>query len=157
MKVNSDFWPGLIKKERNMKLCVSSTGEVKNSRVDTSFGRAPFFLIIDMESKEMEVIENTAASAGHGAGIAAAQIVSDAGIDAVLSGYVGPNAFEALQASGIRIFEGVAGSDTVEEVIDRFGKGEYHEKTASTTEPECGRSLGRGREEGGGWRRCRRQ
>jgi predicted Fe-Mo cluster-binding NifX family protein len=136
-----------------MKLCVSSIGKDKGSRVDISFGRAPFFLIIDRETMDIEVVENSAAASGHGAGIAAAQIVSNKGVDAVLSGYVGPNAFNALQASGIKVFEGVAENNTVQEAIDRFVRGEYHEKTSLTMGPGCGpgggRGLGRGRGRGG--------
>ena len=41
------------------------------SLIDPSFGRAPFFLIIETETMAVEVVENTAAEAGHGAGIAA--------------------------------------------------------------------------------------
>lgn len=138
-----------------MKLCVSSTGKDKGSRVDTSFGRAPFFLIIDMETMDIEAVNNTATTAGHGAGIAAAQIVSDAGVDAVVSGYVGPNAFSALRASGIKIFEGATENDTVQEAIDRYARGEYLEKTASTMEPGCDKGKGRGMGRGRGRVGCR--
>lgn len=140
-----------------MKLCISSTGKDKSSQVDTAFGRAPFLLIIDMESLDVKVIENSAASAGHGAGIAAAQIVSDAGVDAVLSGYVGPNAFNALQASGIKVFEGASENYTVQGTIERFISGEYREKTAPTVGSEFGRGKGLGRKEGRGQGKCRRQ
>ena len=138
-----------------MKLCVSSTGKEKGSHVDTAFGRAPFFLIVDMKSMDVKVLENPAAAAGHGAGIAAAQVVSDAGVDAVLSGYVGPNAFNALQTSGIRIFEGATENDTVQEVIDRFARGEYKEKTTPTVGPGCGRGKGGGMGKGRGRGGCR--
>jgi predicted Fe-Mo cluster-binding NifX family protein len=140
-----------------MKLCVSSTGRDRGSRVDTAFGRAPFFLIIDMESMDVKVVQNSAAAGGHGAGIGAAQIVSDAGVDAVLSGYVGPNAFNALQASGIKVFEGATENDTVQGAIDRFTRGEYQEKTAATMGPGCDRGKGRGRGRGRGSGGCRMQ
>ena len=140
-----------------MKLCVSSAGKGKNSRVDAAFGRAPFFLIIDMASMDVNVVENSAAKTGHGAGIAAAQIVSDAGVDTVLSGYVGPNAFNALQASGIKVFEGATESETVQEAIDRFSRGEYQEKTAPTMGPGSGRGKGPGRGRGRGRGECRMQ
>jgi len=141
-----------------MKLCVSSTGKEKSSRVDIAFGRAPFFLIIDMKSMDMmKVVENSSAAAGHGAGIAAAQIVSDAGVDAVLSGYVGPNAFNALRASGIKVFEGVTENETVQEAIGRYTRDEYKEKTAPTMVPGCGGGKGRGMVKGRGRVGCRRK
>ena len=131
--------------ENNMKLCISSSGKDIGARVDTAFGRAPFFLIIDTETMESEVVANAAAASGHGAGIGAAQIVSDKGADGVLSGFVGPNAFNALKASGIRIFEGISADDTVQEAVAAFKKGDYREKTAPSAKP--GRGGGRGRRE----------
>ena len=140
-----------------MKLCVSSTGMEISSRIDTAFGRAPYFLIIDTETENIEVVNNSAAATGHGAGIAAAQIVVDKRVDAVLTGYVGPNAFNALHAAGIRIFEGVAEHDTVGQAIERFKSQAYTETTAPTAGPGCGggRGLGMGRGKGGG--QCRRR
>jgi predicted Fe-Mo cluster-binding NifX family protein len=144
-----------------MKLCVSSTGKDMDSRLDTAFGRAPFFLLIDTETMDVEVVENTAATAGHGAGIAAAQIVSDKGVDAVLSGYVGPYAFNGLQASGLKIFEGAAENDTVQEAVTKFKRSEYKETTTLQEGPGCGpgkgRGMGRGRGQGRGRGGCRRQ
>jgi predicted Fe-Mo cluster-binding NifX family protein len=142
----------LLQKEGNMKLCISSTGKDTGSRVDTSFGRAPFFLIVDTETMDVKVVENPAAAAGHGAGIAAAQLVSDKRVDTVLSGFVGPNAFNALKTSGIKIFEGVSGSITIQEAVAGFKKGDYREITAPSTGPGRGGGRGRGRGRGGvGW------
>jgi predicted Fe-Mo cluster-binding NifX family protein len=131
-----------------MKLCISSSGKDIGAPVDNSFGRAPFFLIIDTETMEAEVVENAAAAAGHGAGIGAAQIVSDKGVDAVLSGFVGPNAFNALKASGIRIFEGISANDTIKEAVISFKKGDYREIMAPSTGPGRGSGRGQGRGRG---------
>lgn len=139
-----------------MKLCISSTGKDLSSRVDTAFGRAPFFLIIDIDTMNEEVVENPAAAAGHGAGIAAAQTVSDKGVNVVLSGYVGPNAFNALHASGIKVFEGASENDTVQEVLARFQRNEYRETTKPSAEPGCGRGRGPGMGRGRGRGGCRR-
>jgi len=136
-----------------MKLCISSAGKDIRSRVDTSFGRAPFFLIIDTGIMAVEVVENTAATSGHGAGIAAAQIMSDKGVNAMLSGYVGPNAFNALQVASIKIFEGASANDTVEDAVTKFKKSEYKETTTSPEGPGKGRGMGLGRGRG----ECRRQ
>jgi len=128
-----------------MKICISSAGRDIGSRVDTSFGRAPFFLIVETATMDVEVLENKAAEAGHGAGIAAAQIVSDKGVDVVLSGFVGPNAFNALKASGIRIFEGISAGDTIQEAVAGFKKGDYQEITAPSVGSARGGGRGRGR------------
>jgi predicted Fe-Mo cluster-binding NifX family protein len=140
-----------------MKLCVSSTGKDIGSRVDTAFGRAPYFLIIDTETMDLEVLKNSAATVGHGAGIAAAKTVSDKGVDAVLSGYVGPKAFNGLQASDIMVFEGASEKDTIQEALTKFKRNEYRETITFTEGPGCGPGKGRGMGQGRGRGGCRRQ
>jgi len=141
-----------------MKLCITSTGKEIEANIDTTFGRAPYFLIIDTETNATEVIENTAAAQGQGAGIAAAQLVSDKGVDGVLTGYVGPNAYNALHAAGISIFEGASSQDTVKEALAKFKKDEYNKASATSEVPPCepGRGRGPGRGMGRGRGKCRR-
>ena len=103
-----------------MKLCITASGKEWDSIVDTTFGRALYFQIIDTESKAREVVENTAATGGQGAGVAAAQQVADKGVEAVLTGYVGPNAFNALRACNIQVFEGASLQDNVRKTLDKF-------------------------------------
>ena len=116
-----------------------------------------YFLIIDTETNATEVIENTAAAQGQGAGIAAAQLVSDKGVDGVLTGYVGPNAFNAFLASGIKLFVGASSQDTVKEALAKFNKGEYNEASAPSEVPPCEPGQGRGLGRGMGRRRGRGQ
>ena len=142
-----------------MKLCITSTGTDIAANIDPTFGRAPYFLIIDTDTNAAEVVENTAATQGQGAGIAAAQLVSDKGVDGVLTGYVGPNAFNAFLASGIKLFVGASSQDTVKEALAKFNKGEYNEASAPSEVPPCepgqGRGLGRGMGRRRGRGRCR--
>lgn len=140
-----------------MKLCITSTGKDIEAKVDTTFGRAPYFFIIDTESNVAEVVKNMVATQGQGAGIAAAQLVSDKGVEGVLTGYVGPNALNAIQASGIKLFVGASSSDTVKDALVKFKKGEYNEPPAPSDIPLCGPGKGRGpgRGMGRGRGRCR--
>ena len=148
-----------------MKLCISSTGKEIEAKIDTTFGRAPYFLIIDTETNKTEVIDNSAASQTQGAGIAAAQVVSDKGVDAVLTGYVGPNASHALRESGIKVYEGASSQDTVKDALAKFNKNEYNEASMPSSAedtfpcgpgPGRGRGRGLGRGMGRGKGRCRR-
>ena len=82
-----------------MKLSITSTGRDMDSRVDEHFGRASFFLIIDTDTMDFEVVSNTAQAVGQGAGIMAAQIILDKGAEAMLTGIEGPKAFAALKAA----------------------------------------------------------
>jgi len=115
-----------------MKVCISSTGENLSAPVDPRFGRAQLFLFVDTETMEYECIENPAMNAGGGAGTKAAQLVSDKGAQAVLTGNVGPNAFTALSAAGTRIYVGMTG--TVQQAIEQFKTGQV--------QPVSGPSVG---------------
>ena len=63
--------------------------------------------MIDSENMKHETIKNPAMDAGQGASIAAAQSVARQGVETLLTGFVGPKAYPALQAAGIRIFNGL--------------------------------------------------
>jgi len=102
-----------------MKICLSSTGNNLDSPVDPRFGRAQYFLIVDSESLQFEAIPNQGMGMARGAGIAAAQMIASSGTQAIITGNMGPNAFMALQGSGIKIFGGVFGFDLRDDDFDR--------------------------------------
>ena len=86
-----------------MKIAVSSQGKDLSSQVDPRFGRAPYFIIYDTDRESFDVIENTQnLNAVQGAGIQSAQNISRANVDLVISGNIGPKAFAALSATGIK-------------------------------------------------------
>ena len=111
-----------------MKIGVSSTGENLDANVDQRFGRCKYFLIVDTESMEFEVLSNENAMASGGAGIQAAQTIAKTGTEVVVTGNVGPNAFQTLSAAGMKIFTGASG--TIKESIEKYKKGELKETEA---------------------------
>jgi predicted Fe-Mo cluster-binding NifX family protein len=129
-----------------MKLCITSDGKGLDSRVEEMFGRAPYFVLVDTETMETKSVRNTAMRSGHGAGIGAAQIISDEGAEALLTGIVGPNAFEALRAARIKVFEGASEFDSIRVALEKFNKGVYKEATVPSGGPGGGR-----RSRGGKW------
>ncbi len=127
-----------------MKIAISTNGIDLSAQVAERFGRCNSFLIVDTETMEFEVVQNTAVRSAHGAGIAAAQLVASKGVKAVLTGNVGPNAYSALSSSGIKLVTGMSG--TVEDAVGRFSSGEL----PSTGGPTVGGHFGsRGRGGGG--------
>ena len=70
--------------------------------MDERFGRAKAFLVVDKKTgRAIETIDNASGDASHGAGTGAANLLSTAGVDVVVSGRFGPNALDALRAFGI--------------------------------------------------------
>ena len=104
-----------------MKICITSNGSSVDSAPDPRFGRAAYFIIADAETMEVESIKNAAAVSGGGAGITSGQLMVDKGVEAIITGNVGPNAMNVLKAANIEIYKGL--SATVKEDIEKFKKG----------------------------------
>jgi predicted Fe-Mo cluster-binding NifX family protein len=134
--------------ENMSKICVTSQGAEMDALLDPRFGRCRYFIIVNLESGEFDAIDNDALSRAHGAGIRAAQTVASAGVDTVITGSVGPNAYPALQNAGIRIM--TAASGTVRDVVESYKSGSLIEVTTpGPAHVGMGRGMGRGRGRGG--------
>ena len=106
------------------KIAISSEGPTLEDQVDPRFGRAAGFIIVEPETMNFEYKDNGDSQArAQGAGIQAAEIVASLGVDAVLTGFVGPKAFQALAATGVRVAQNLENM-TVKEALDRFKNGE---------------------------------
>ena len=104
-----------------MKIAVTSKGTDLDAQVDPRFGRAAYVLIVDSDSLDFEVLDNaTNVNAFKGAGIQAATMVSDKGVEVLLTGFCGPNAFKVLEAAKIGVANDAAGSirDAVKAYLD---------------------------------------
>jgi predicted Fe-Mo cluster-binding NifX family protein len=119
-----------------MKICVTSQGKDLESRVDPRFGRCACFIIVDTETLDFEAVDNVNALSGGGAGIQSGQLMNEKGVKALLTGNVGPNAFQTLKAAGIEIVTGVEG--TVSGAIEKFKSGEYRPVSSASVESHFG-------------------
>jgi predicted Fe-Mo cluster-binding NifX family protein len=131
-----------------MKICVSAESNSLDSPIDPRFGRCPYFVIVDSENMQFEVIQNMASGATGGAGIQAAQTIAGKGVKVLITGNVGPNAFQALSAAGIKIVTGASG--TVREVVEKYKRGELSDTGAPTVKGHFGMGAGKGRGRGHG-------
>jgi predicted Fe-Mo cluster-binding NifX family protein len=131
-----------------MKICVTATADSLDAQIDPRFGRCTYLIIVDSETMQFEAVPNSAAGATGGAGIQAAQTIANKGVELLITGNVGPNAFGALSAAGIEIFTGASG--TVKEVVEKFKRGEFNKTGA----PTVGGHFGMGGRGGGrgAWR-----
>jgi predicted Fe-Mo cluster-binding NifX family protein len=116
-----------------MKIAVTSKGRNLSAEVDPRFGRAAYIVIVDTETMDYEVIDNAAnVNAFKGAGIQAATMISERGVEALLTGYCGPNAFTTLEAAGIKVGSDTVG--TVAEAVETFKKGAVQYSDAPNAE-----------------------
>ncbi len=106
-----------------MKIAITATGSDLNSQVDPRFGRCRYFIFIDPETLKFESVQNPNISALSGAGIQTAQLVANKDCKILLTGNVGPNAFQTLQAAGVEVIIGVSG--IVKDVVEKYKKGEF--------------------------------
>jgi len=100
---------------------------------------------------EFEAVSNPAMSIPGGAGIQAAQFVIERVAQAVLTGNVGPNAFNVLQSAGVQVF--IAQAGTVREAVEAYKAGQLQSISQPSAGPYAGmggRGMGMGRRMGRG-------
>jgi predicted Fe-Mo cluster-binding NifX family protein len=124
-----------------VKIAITSQGNGLDASVDPRFGRCAYFIVVDPDTEEMEVVSNPAAEATGGAGPRAAQTVADKGVEAVITGNVGPNAFQTLKAANIKVYQGAAG--TVRETLAKFKDGKLGGLSDSSVPDHFGLSQGK--------------
>jgi len=105
-----------------MKIAVTAEGSASSANVDPRFGRARYFLVFDTETEKYEAHDNVQnVNAAQGAGIQAGQTVARLGAQVVITGNMGPKAFDVLTQAGIKIF--LIEGGTVEKAIADWKNG----------------------------------
>ncbi|MGB9887301.1 MAG: NifB/NifX family molybdenum-iron cluster-binding protein [Moorellales bacterium] len=134
-----------------MKIAVTATAPDLKAAVDPRFGRCQFLVLVDTETGRWMALENANVGAMSGAGIATAEALAREGVRAVLTGNCGPKAYQVLEAAGVRVITGVAG--TVEEAVQAYRSGNLKPSSAPTVPPHFGAGGGFGGRGGGGFGR----
>lgn len=101
-----------------MKIAIPVDEKTLESNVCASFGRTPYFLIYDTETKESIFIDNSAVASTGGAGIKAAQTIVDNKANALLTPRCGQNAADVIKSADIKIFKTT--SDSIKNNIAAF-------------------------------------
>jgi predicted Fe-Mo cluster-binding NifX family protein len=112
-----------------MKIAVSATGQNKESLLDRRFGRCDYFLVFDTVTDDFKVIGNLGVASGQGAGIAAASQLIDENVSIIITGNLGPNAYELVEKAEMKAY-------SCEEIpvfgaIERFHKNQLPEINAA--------------------------
>ena len=127
-----------------MKIGIPSNGNDLFQAFASVFGRCSYFVIVNSSNqKVIATYPNKAQNAAGGAGIQAAQSLVNQQVEVVIAPRMGPNAWNVLQAAGVKIYTGFNG--TLQQNIEAFLAGKLIEMTMAT-----GFGPGRGRGRGGG-------
>ncbi|MGD8627264.1 MAG: NifB/NifX family molybdenum-iron cluster-binding protein [Anaerolineae bacterium] len=129
-----------------MRIVISSQGEDLQAATSPVFGRCPTFLLVDTETGQFEAVANPAVSQGGGAGIQAAQFVVERGAQAVLSGNLGPNAFDVLLAAEVPCY--LVSDGTVGQAVEAFKAGQLQSMAQANVPAHAGMGRGAGRRMG---------
>ncbi len=119
-----------------MKIAATSRGTTLEADIDPRFGRCANFVIVNTDDMSCEAIANGNVSAGGGAGIQSAQLVAEKGAEVVLTGNCGPNAFRTLEAAGVEVVTGVAG--TVEDAVKAYVAGRLNATDGPNVDSHAG-------------------
>ncbi|NQS75537.1 MAG: NifB/NifX family molybdenum-iron cluster-binding protein [Peptococcaceae bacterium] len=116
-----------------MKIAITSVGQDLESKIDARFGRAKWFIVIDTETNQHQVISNEHnLNISQGAGIQTAENISRHNVEAVITGNCGPKAFTTLNSAGIKVYSAVDG--TVAEVLEKFKNGKLKQAGGANVE-----------------------
>jgi predicted Fe-Mo cluster-binding NifX family protein len=132
-----------------MKIVISADGYTLDAPASQVFGRCPAYVFVDTDTMAVEAVDNPAVSAPGGAGIQAAQFVVGQGVQAVITGNVGPNAMGVLQAANVPVYLNRGG--TVGQAAQAFKENKLQQSGGASVADHSGLSY-RPRGGGGGRR-----
>jgi len=108
-----------------MKIAISANGETNESLLDVRFGRCEYFQIHDTKNKEVKILENEGLSANGGAGIVAANQLIDEKVNIIITGNLGPNAFELMEKAEIKAYK--CEDISITSVLEKYNNNELQE------------------------------
>lgn len=131
-----------------MKIAITATGEGLDAPASPIFGRSQYLVLVETDTMECETLSNPAISAAGGAGIQAAQFLANRGVQALVTGNVGPNAFQVFNAANIPVY--LYSGANVREAAKAFTKHELTEASGPSARSHSGMGGGSGRGHGQG-------
>jgi len=127
-----------------MKIALTATGTDLSSDLDPRFGRAERFLVVDTDTMDVQVVENTRnQNLARGAGIQAASSLVDSGARVLITGNCGPKAFQVLQQAGVEVVTGVRGK--ISDIIAQYKSGRLQPAAQPNVQGHWAQGRGRGR------------
>ena len=124
-----------------MRVVVSANGYDLDAESSPVFGRCAVYVFVDIETLAFEAVDNPAANAGGGAGIQAAQLVIEKGAKAILSGNVGPNAYQVFEAANVPVY--IITDGTVRDAVEAYKEGSLRQAGGASVREHAGMRAGK--------------
>ena len=102
-----------------MKIAIGLEENSYESQVDRRFGRASFFILIDTENNNYEIIENEAKDEATGAGFKVVKNLMSLGVDEIIAGEIGPKAAVLIEEFDIPTYK-LGELKRVDEVLKNY-------------------------------------
>ncbi|MDD3168191.1 MAG: NifB/NifX family molybdenum-iron cluster-binding protein [Eubacteriales bacterium] len=93
-----------------MKIAIPVQDKSIEASMHDSFGRAPYYLLYNTNTKENDFLDHRASVAQGGSGIRAAQVLADNGVKAVITKQCGENAEKVFSNAEVLVYEAIPGS-----------------------------------------------
>lgn len=106
-----------------MLICITAEQNTLDSLLSSRFERAGYFIFLDMESRELELVKNQKNIFSHSK---AHHLVAEKEPDLVITGNIEPEDYDFLKASGIKIFSGVFGASG-RQALEKYRNGQLKE------------------------------
>jgi predicted Fe-Mo cluster-binding NifX family protein len=126
-----------------MKVAISAISPNIDSDIDPRFGRCQHLILVDPDTMKYEVMNNSGGMGSGGAGISTAQLITGQGVEAILTGNCGPNAYQVLAAAGVKVITGVSGK--VSDAVRDYKAGKLKADSQPSVDSHFGAGRGRGR------------
>ena len=112
-----------------IRVAIPSKENTIESSVNDIFGRSPYFAIAEIENnriKDVKIIENKFTQQSGGAGISAAKLLVENGVEAVIAENIGPRALDVFKQFNIKMYSGkgkikIVLNDLVNKKLEAFG------------------------------------
>ena len=134
-----------------MKIAVATQQGGLEDQVSGIVGRAPTFTVVETSEKEIvesKVLRNEFSQAASGAGVQAAQMLVNEGIEAIIGGNFGPNLAQVFNQSETEMYQ--ASGISVKQAVQQLLDGELTRVQGATGQAGRGKGRGGGRRQPGG-------
>lgn len=119
---------------KNELVAICADENSPESLVSSRFARCNYYTVYNHETLEFTYDENQAKEEMSGAGGKAAKQIADLGVSVVLVPEVGPKAYTALEAFGIKIYQYSKKTQTVRDALYEYYEDKLPKLTASSKE-----------------------